>query len=267
MRRYHLIELHEQPWYPAAWRRMFQEGLGRSLSRFGIYDEMTEPFARFLQRVGTRPILDLCSGSAEPVVRLWESLPFSENDKPELVLSDLYPDVAQFERARSDRPKSISYHPGPVDARSVPPSAPRVRTIFGALHHFKPDEVRAILRDAARHADGIAIFEPLERNWQNLVFQLPIPLFAAVDYFRHASSLDHMLWGVAVPVVPWTGFFDGIVSVLRSYTPEELLAFTRDIEAPDFAWEVGQVRAARAPGAKATYLFGWREQKPAAPEA
>jgi hypothetical protein len=39
-----------------------------------------------------------------------------------------------------------------------------IRTMFTALHHFRPPQARGILEDAARKGSGIAVFEPLSRS-------------------------------------------------------------------------------------------------------
>ncbi|MCP4663635.1 MAG: hypothetical protein GY856_50260, partial [bacterium] len=150
MRRHHLIELHEQRWFPSQWRKMFQEGLGRCLPLMGGYRNLAAPLSRFLHRTGASAVLDLCSGSAEPIVHLRESLgePLAEPENLKVFISDLYPNLREFKKAKERYPDAIEYFPQPVNALNPPAQAPRVRTILSALHHFRPDDVRAILRDA-----------------------------------------------------------------------------------------------------------------------
>ena len=63
MRRYHLWELHEEPWYPTVWRSHFQLTLGRIGCLLRPLDGFVENFRKFLQRVRPKSILELCSGS------------------------------------------------------------------------------------------------------------------------------------------------------------------------------------------------------------
>ncbi len=263
MRRRHLFELHEQTWCPPLWRRMFQQGLGVAQGLLDIYRHMGIPLSRFLHRTGATSVLDLCSGSAEPLVRLRSLLgePLAEPQKIKFVVSDLYPDVEKFQRLKEQYPDDIDYYPHPVDALSPPPDAPRVRTMLSSLHHFRPEQVKGILRDAAENADGIAILESTGRTWPNMLLTLPLPLPAAIitAFLLRPFRFWHLVWGLLIPAVPLIALFDGIVSNLRTYTVEELRGFTREIDVPGFVWEVGAVDVPGVP-LKATYLLGCRER-------
>ena len=75
------------------------------------------------------------------------------------------------------------------------------------------------------------------------------------------SGVDRaVLWGVLVPVVPLICFIDTVVSILRTYTVDELERFTRAADAAGFEWEIGTVPV---PNTKlvATYVFGWRAEE------
>ena len=262
MRRRHLIELHEQRWCPTLWRQMFQQGLGICQGSLDAYRNIAAPLSRFLHRTGATSVLDLCSGSAKPLVKLRNSLgePLAEPERIKFIISDLYPDIGKFQKLKELYPNILDYYPQPVDALSPPADAPRVRTMLSSLHHFRPQQVKTILRDAAQNADGIAILESTGRTWLNMLMTLILPLPAAVvtAFGIRPFRFQHILWGLLIPVVPLMALFDGIVSNLRTYTVEELEAFTREIDIPDFAWEVGTIDMPGIP-LKAAYLFGWRD--------
>ncbi len=220
MRRLHLIELHEQRWVLPIWRRMFQEAMGQSLIITRIYEGLAAPFSRFLHRTGARTILDLCSGSASPPVALRDALvePIDEASKPTIVVSDKFPDIDAFERVKKRYPEAVDYYPDSVDALDPPADAPRVWTMFSALHHFKPHQVREILSNASVRADGIAVFEATGRSWLHLLFALPVPIIAAFIciFLLRPFRLSHLLWGGLIPVVPLIAFFDTAVASLRT---------------------------------------------------
>ncbi len=263
MRRYHLIELHEQSWYPATWRRIFQSGLGRALDLTGTLDGFAGPFQRFLARSRAESILDLCSGSGEAARFVWKAFASSigAGRRPRLVLSDLYPNHRAFEQLKAEYPDGIEYFQEPVNAMSPPPAAPRVRTLFNSLHHFRPEEARAILRDATENADGIAVFESTSRTWRHMaqtLFVLPFVAAFLVAFLLRPFRFENVLWGLLLPVIPFTAAFDGLVSSLRSYSTQELEAMTRSLEGSDFEWEIGTVPIERS-RSEATYLLGWRK--------
>jgi len=261
MQRRHLIELHEQSWYPAPWRKLFQDGLGRCLPMMGAFENLSVPLARFFRRTRAESILDLCSGSAEPIVALSAAVGSTPEGPAKLrvFVSDLYPNLEEFQKHKQRYPELVDYIPGPVNALQPPADAPRIRTMLNALHHFRPHEVESILQDAAENADGIAVVEATGRSWRNMLATLPLPLVAAfiTVFLLRPFRFRNLLWGLLVPVIPFTALFDGLVSNLRTYTVDELRQLTAKIDAPDFEWEVGTVEMPKT-RLPATYLLGWR---------
>ena len=61
-----------------------QRGMGRSLSMSGAFDSVSPLFQELVRRTGSKEILDLCSGSGEAVVELWQSMiaTFPEDERP-----------------------------------------------------------------------------------------------------------------------------------------------------------------------------------------
>lgn len=262
MRRYHLLELHEARWFPAPWRRLFLEGLGYTITSLRMYHHGVALLARLLQRVGARDVLDLCSGSAGPVLQLCRGTAAYGVPSPRVVLSDLYPNVARFHALRTHLPHGVDFCSQPVDARAVPNdgSVPRVRTILSALHHFQPDDVRKILTDAAHNADGVLALECTGRTWSNVVqILLTAPVSAAIitAFLLRPWRLRNVFYSLVFPVIPVTALVDSIVSTLRSYTPTELRAIVDRIDAPEFVWEVGTL-AVPNKRVRTTYVMGWR---------
>jgi hypothetical protein len=58
-----------------------------------------------------------------------------------------------------------------------------------------------------------------------------------------------------VPVLPLAILFDGVVSTLRVYTPEEMLAMGQDVRGDEYGWEAGAERPAGSP-IPIPYLIG-----------
>ena len=67
MRRLHLIELEDLPWWPAAIRDFATDYLGFLESRFGLHTVMVLLLADAIRRTRSQRIIDLCSGSGGPV--------------------------------------------------------------------------------------------------------------------------------------------------------------------------------------------------------
>lgn len=263
MKRRHLIELHEQDWYPAAWRRLFQRGLGHAHALTHAFEGFYEPFQEFLGRFRSKAILDLCSGSGDAAATTWSHITdhLEAAGRPVLVLSDLYPNTGSYERLKAKHPGLIDFFPEPVNALHPPPKAPPIRTLFNSFHHFRPEQARAILQDAARNADGIAIFEVTGRTWKNMLQTLFILPFAAafvVSVLLRPWRPANILWGLLIPIIPLTAVIDGVVSNFRTYTVDELRETVATLDAPDFEWQIDTVRV-EGMRLEATFLLGWRK--------
>ncbi|MEM9558555.1 MAG: class I SAM-dependent methyltransferase [Acidobacteriota bacterium] len=259
MQRRHLIELHEQSWFPPQAREMFQRGLGTVQSALGAYDGAVPKVAELLRRTGARQVLDLCSGSAEVVVAMAERLRRDEGLEVSVRLSDLYPDRDEMERLKRRHPDLIDYVDRPVDAIRPPASPDAIRTLFASLHHFRPDDVRRSLTAAADDAAGIAVFESTGRTWPHMAQMLPLPIVAALvcGLTLRPWHPRHLFWTFGLPLVPLAAVWDGVVSNLRTYTVDELRAITASIDRPGVAWEVGTLAMPRTT-VRATYVLGWR---------
>ena len=125
MQRHHLIELHEQPWYPRFLRHMTQDALGKMLSLLGLQRALVLPMAELFDRTRPGAILDMCSGSAELIVQLCKdaAATVAGIQRPSIVLSDLFPNTPSFERLKQRNPSAVEYCCQSVDARSPPRGA------------------------------------------------------------------------------------------------------------------------------------------------
>ena len=252
MRRLHLIELEDQPWFPATVRDLATDYLQFVQERFRLDRAMTPVVRRALDEGKTTEIVDLCSGGSGPLLGLVRDLA-AEGRPVHATLTDLFPNHAAFEKIAAASGGLVSYEREPVDARRVPPRLAGLRTIFNGFHHFRPADAKAVLHAAANGRQPIAIFEVSERSLRTLpVLLTPIFVWIATPFMR-PFTLSRFFWTYLIPLVPFTCLWDGIVSQLRAYTVEELRGLT-DGSAP-MRWEAGQIPIAKGRG-RLTYLIG-----------
>jgi hypothetical protein len=115
--RLHAFEFNERPECPAFVRDAIVEALGTGLRWGRMYDAVGPVFAEFCARAGCTEVLDLCSGSGEPVSILLDALArsgvgtFGTGDQagspvapPRFLLSDLFPNVAAMARVAARHP-------------------------------------------------------------------------------------------------------------------------------------------------------------------
>lgn len=245
--RLHLFEWNDQPWLPEVLRRAETDYLATMIELGRPFAPLAPKIAAVVERHGDR-IVDLASGGAGP----WRSLrgeiaAARGGGAPQVTLTDLYPNV------RSARGTELAYASESVDARAVPRRLTGVRTMFDALHHHRPDDARAILADAYRAGAPIVIGEATSRR-------LPIILASAVlvpvlvllfTLLVRPFSGWRLLFTYLIPILPLLILWDGIVSCLRTYRPDELFALTAGLDG--YRWEAAELRTKAA---MITYLIG-----------
>lgn len=128
--------------------------------------------------------------------------------------------------------------------------------MFSAFHHFRPDAARAILKDAFERRRAICIFESGSGTLLGMAAMLGVPL-AVVALMPLAKPFRwaYLLFTYLVPLTPLVILWDGMVSMLRIYSPEQLRKLTADLQAPDYFWELGQVKVRGIPDGL-PYLIG-----------
>jgi hypothetical protein len=255
MRRFQLFEIHEQRWFPEVLRDAVTDVLQFVLN-LGQYGEIVAPLLEeSLERAGTERIVDLCSGGGGPWPKLLGLLRWPRRAR--VCLTDRFPNLRAFEKAKSRTHEQLEFCAEPVDARRVPADLHGLRTLFNCFHHFAPNDARRIIADAARMGEGVAIFEVPSRGAAVLG---PILMAAgALVFMPFVRPFRVWLFAATylVPVIPFVMWFDGTVSCLRAYTPAELKELSAEAAPEGYEWKSGTVRRAHTPVA-VTYLLGAR---------
>ncbi len=259
MRRVHLIEFHEQPWFPSPLRDYVTDALQFGFNLFRVYTPVAAMLQRVLDATGSRSIVDLCSGASGPWLDLSRRLQFRtlHADSPglQIWLTDKYPNLRAFQDARAASENQIVFYEGPVDARKVPRELKGLRTMFTSFHHFCLDDARAILQDAIDARESIGIFEATRRAWPTigLMAAWVFILLACTPWIR-PFRWSRLLWTYLIPIIPLVLLFDGAVSCLRTYRPQELREIVQKLTATEYQWEIGELSTWNVP---ITYLVGY----------
>jgi hypothetical protein len=252
MRRFHLFELEDQPWFPATIRDLATDYLHFMETSFKFDGVLVPLVERAIRESGVTHIVDLCSGGSGPLPQLVDRL--AAHGLPvTATLTDLYPNIPAFEHIAAATDSRVTFAIESVDARAVPPALTGLRTIFNGFHHLRPDDARAVLHAAAAARQPIALFELSERSARTLpVIITPLIVLVTTPFMR-PFRWRRLLWTYLVPLVPLTCLWDGVVSQLRAYTTDELRGLAAG-SAP-MRWDIGQVPIARGRG-RLTYLIG-----------
>jgi hypothetical protein len=136
----------------------------------------------------------------------------------------------------------------------VPTELSGFRTIFCSFHHFSDAFALRVLSDAVQYSDGFAMAEITSRTLRAFAIILLTPVFVwALTPRMRPFRWSRLLLTYLIPVIPLAALWDGVVSCLRTRTPQELLALTRGF--PQYEWMAGYARD-RGSWLASVYLIG-----------
>lgn len=255
MGRIHLFEFEDQPWYPNIFRDLTTDFLRHTANsdKSALYKLIIPLISKGLRESGSTQIVDLASGAGGPYLELGKAL---QQEHPDLriLLTDYFPNIDAFKHIKSTAPY-FDYVTYPVDARRVPASLKGLRTYFLSFHHFRPEDARSILQDAVNNNSAIAIFEDQERSVPSMLAEA----YGPIALLRHSWRIKpfrfrRILFTYIIPVLPFTLLWDGLVSCLRTYSPEEMEQLIGQLDnGGRFNWEVGRLRQGKG---MILYLLG-----------
>jgi len=255
VRRVHAFEFNELPACPRVVRESIVETLGLGYRWARVLDGVGPLFADFYARARCASVLDLCSGSGEPVAAMLEALARRGLPQPRFHLSDLYPDVAAMRRAASRHPGLVEVVAEPVDACAVPDRHDQpARTIINALHHLPPPVAARLVADTVAKRRALFVVEGFPRSLGRMAATLPILLVAGAlnPLLAPRDRALKLLCTWLTPVVAVAGLWDAVVSALRMYDEAELRAMAAGAEGYD--WEYREVPF--GPGGRAVVFSG-----------
>ena len=254
MRRVHLFELEDQSWFPDSIR-----DAGTDFLRFVA--EVAKPYKSVVPRLRkaiaateSQGILDLCSGGAGPILAIQEELAGIGCEIP-FTMTDKFPNRAAFEYAWRRSAGKVNFIDAPVDAAAVPPNLDGFRTLFTALHHFRPEAAKRILQDAVDQRRPIGVFEMTGRRFLPLlgIPVVPVLLLASVPFIR-PFGWSRLLWTYLIPIVPLFITWDAFVSCLRTYSVKEMHELVDGLDCEGYSWKIGVDAAWPSP---VSYLIGY----------
>ncbi|KAL9945126.1 hypothetical protein ACHAQF_006044 [Verticillium nonalfalfae] len=275
--RFHLFEIDDQPWFPSFLRARVQDALLATWVNRTPGLQPASPArlaADILEReigqasLPSHTFIDFCAGSGGPTPTieriLNRRLAAASLPAATFVLTDLHPNPTSWSRAAAAS-SNLVYEPDPIDASAAPPSLlaqhrgsspvsisspsatkkkekKEIFRLFNlAFHHFPDPLARRILRDTLSTSSGFAIFELQAREPASFLACCLLGLGVLVGAPYHAWRLRS--WAVlffcwVIPVLPFVLVFDGLVSSVRTRTPDEVEALMRTCGADCEAWEV-----------------------------
>ena len=264
MIRLHLFEWEDQPWLPSIFRNFITDHLHFSQNLpfwYPIDLAIAQCLKDLLRLSNTRRIIDLCSGAGGPLEVISHILLDKIAFPVEILLTDLFPNISAFKRIEKKTGGRIKGNFKATSAFDVPRDLNGIRTFFSAFHHFKPEEARLVLLDALRKGASVAVFELGNRTLLFLLLNLIRCFFRAFFLTPMVENFTFVrfILTYVVPLAPAILMWDACVSVLRMYTPDELLNIAMSIESEGYVWKSGKLTVSGPLGlpVSITYLTGY----------
>jgi hypothetical protein len=254
VKRWHLVELEDLSWVPAPVKDGARDVLDWMFAKLGMYRPVVSRLRAMLDATGERSLVDLCAGGGGGSLATLDELRRAGDADTRLVLTDRFPSASAAQRIAARGDPNLRYHAAPVDAFAVPPDLRGVRTMYSALHHFRPGGVRRLVASAVADRAPLAFFDvaasptlrklpgflvPLAMIPNLLVLLVLTPLL--VPWVRPVRA-SRLFFTYLLPLIPIVYAWDGAVSALRAYRPEELAALAREVPGADgYLWESGRI--------------------------
>jgi len=255
--RLHLFEFEDLSWFPNMIRASMVDYLKFLFGNLNFYKPITPLIVQGLDKSGQNKILDLCSGGGGGIVQVQKNLKELTNNHFKITLSDKFPNIAAFRHIEEVTQGKIDFIERPLDAKNVSKGTERLLTMFSAIHHFQPSQVKEIINNAINNKNPIAIFDGGDKNLLPILAILlihPIILFTCTPFFK-PFKISRLLFTYIIPLIPIFTIWDGLVSILRLYNPNDLKRLVKEIDSTTYHWEIG--KAKHKLGFRILYLLGY----------
>jgi len=253
LKRFHLFEFEDYSWFPELIRDGGTDFLGFMLKELHYYKPAIPLLKNALRLSKSKHIVDMCSGSGKPIHYIFETA------KLELTytLTDKFPNIDAFKSLKKSSLGSIDFIPESYDILDKPKPIKGLKTLFTAAHHFNPDDIQTILKDAIDQNQPITIFDGGDKHIGTMLAILILhPLFFILfTPFIQPFKVSRLFLTYLIPLIPLYAIWDGMISILRLHTPQELFNLAQRTDTnQEFEWTYGKKR--NGIGFSMTYLIG-----------
>lgn len=253
----YLFEFEDLAWFPNIIRESMTDYLRFLITKVDFYRPIVPLLIEGMSNTNTSQIIDLCSGGGGAIEQIQNELKDQSEKEIKIVLTDKFPNKSAYQYLSDKTKGSISFVDVSVDAADVPASLKGFRTIFSGFHHFNKLTAKSVLKNAVDANAGIGIFDGGDKNILAILAILlvhPLVFFFFTPFFR-PFRFSRLLFTYIIPVIPFCTVWDGIVSIIRLYRPNELLQIASEITSENYFWKSGKMKCRY--GLNVTFLIGY----------
>jgi hypothetical protein len=255
--RNYLFEFEDLAWFPGTIRESMTDYLRYLITKVDFYRPIVPLIIEGINRSDANQIIDLCSGGGGAIEQIHNELKQLSDAEIKIILTDKYPNTSAYEFIAAKTAGEISFLQTSVDAADVPHELKGFRTIFSGFHHFDNIFAKSVLRNAVDAKSGIGIFDGGNKNILAILAILivhPLIFFFFTPFFR-PFRFSRLFFTYIIPIIPFCTVWDGIVSIIRLYKPNELLQIAKEVEPLTYHWSSGKMKSKF--GLNVTYLIGY----------
>jgi hypothetical protein len=196
-------------------------------------------------------IVDLGSGSGGPMPSVIEDINQTiSKSKLKLLLTDLHPNSDLVENINSDTNTDVSYHGTSVDAVNLSEAPKGLKTMIASFHHMRPSIAKNILQSASQSNQPILIYEIAKNNIPFVVWLLLLPISLTIliimsllmTPFCKNLTFWQLIFTYIIPIIPLAYAWDGQVSLMRTYTFEDIKILLEGLESQNYDWEINDAK-------------------------
>ena len=253
----HLFEFEDLCWFPNTIRESMMDCLSFIIKILNIYQPIIPLILEGLQKTDSKQIVDLCSGGGGAMEQISKNINLQSNYKIKILLTDKFPNVNAFQLLAAKSKGGTSFLETSIDAANVPSTLTGFRTIFSAFHHFSKPFAKSVIQNAVDAKTGIGIFDGGDKNIFiiiGLILIHPFIFFFCTPFFR-PFRFSRLFFTYLIPIIPICQIWDGIVSIIRLYKPDELLKIATEVDDETYYWRSGKMK--NTLGMHVTYLIGY----------
>lgn len=258
MKRFHLFEFEDFPWFPYVLRDCMTRYILLIHKLLKTKIDLVKLIEQLVQKTKSNTIHDLCSGSGGPMIEVIKQINDSSDGQLELILTDKFPNRKVAQKINNIDGKEVSYKTASVDATNYGVEHKGIRTMVCSLHHFLPDQVHAILKSASDSKQPFLAYEISDNSIPNFLWWIAIPInilmVLLLTPFVRPLSFSQLIFTYLIPVLPLLIAWDGAVSNIRTYTQKDMEIILSEIETGGYQWDTGKITDN---GPNKLYLLGY----------
>ena len=225
----------------------------------------TDLITSLLKKVKTKhaysQIVDMGSGSGGSMPEVIEQLNEGEEEKTNLLLTDLHPNPDLVKQVNDGKYKFTSYHPESFNATNLVNTPEGLKTMVNSFHHMPNEQARKILLSAQENKQPLLIYEIGENNIPTLLWWIMLPISLTIlmimtlfmTPFVKPLTWQQLVFTYLIPIIPICYAWDGQASLVRMYTFKDVEELLGDHQTDEYSWEMAQAK--KANGKKLGYYI------------